>query len=339
VRHKHAYLNKCFMMVVIVLGVFRPCYAEVTTPARTLPSHASNHHASVHHSVAQPQLHHHTIKKTSVHHHVKYSHLHYHHSLPIHQVNPSVQPTEVAPVTGAPTNMVDQSTNTDIADIPTTDISTSSTIPTTADHPVVSYIHQFMNSLRYTTYRTGGRIFDSTRGIYELDCSHYVDHILQTIYPHAYSNLTLWTGEQDPDSANYYNFFSHLTTNAGADWNKVNNAYQLQPGDILVFRYLTPSGIAKGGHVMVVMDTPTPDNDNDALMVRVSDSAFGGHSDDTRPLHNSGVGIGTLLLKIDSITGQPSAYAWNIGAPWRSSVDIAMARPLQINSTSNTQPI
>jgi cell wall-associated NlpC family hydrolase len=330
VQHKHANLGTT-LIIAVMLSIFHPCYAEVTTSAPTTSSHHSNHHASAHHPIAHATLHHHTTKKALVHHHSKTSHLHHHHALPTSQVNAPAQPTEVAPATATPTNITDENIDTATADVTTTDITTNNTAPITADHPVVSYIHRFMNTLRYTTYRTGGRIFDNTRGVYELDCSHYVDHILQTVCPRAYSNLTLWTGEQDPDSANYYNFFSHLTTNMGTDWNKVNNAYQLQPGDILVFRYLNSSGIAKGGHVMVVMDAPTPDNDNNALMVRVSDSAFGGHSDDTRPLHNSGVGIGTLLLKVDPINGQPSAYAWNIGASWRSSVDIAMARPVEIS--------
>ena len=79
---------------------------------------------------------------------------------------------------------------------------------------------------------------------------------------------------------------------------------------------------------MVVMNKPVLDND--ALLVQVSDSAFSGHSDDTRLAHNSGVGIGTLLLKVNTYTGQPSAYAWEFNSPWKNRVNIAMARPSDI---------
>jgi hypothetical protein len=193
---------------------------------------------------------------------------------------------------------------------------------------LVSYVHQFIASLRYTKYKVGGGIFDRTRGIYELDCSHYVDTVLKITNPLAYSNLVYTTGAEAPDSQNYYDFFAHLSSHFKNDWNKIDNAKDLEPGDILVFRYTSKSGRPDGGHVMLVMDKPVPDND--ALMVQVSDSAYAGHSDDTRPEHDSGVGIGTLLLKIDQASGHPFAYAWDMSSPWQDRVDIDMGRPVDL---------
>jgi cell wall-associated NlpC family hydrolase len=192
-----------------------------------------------------------------------------------------------------------------------------------AGQRLVAFVHKFVSSLRYTTYKPGGEVFDITHGVYEVDCSHYVNHILQDVFPRAYSSLEVSTGAQTPNSANYYNFFSHLSSNLKLDWNRVDDAKDLQPGDILVFRYRRSSGAVDGGHVMLVMDNPTMDNG--ALLVQVSDSAFAGHGDDTR--RGSGVGIGTLKLKINPYTGQPSAYAWEQDAPWQSRVNIAMGRP------------
>jgi cell wall-associated NlpC family hydrolase len=189
---------------------------------------------------------------------------------------------------------------------------------------LVSFVHEIVSSLRYTRYASGAGTFDSKYGVYKLDCSHYVDNILHRVNPRAYASLETATGAQMPNSANYYDFFTRLSSDIRYDWNKVDNARELQPGDVLVFRYKSSSGEAEGGHVMVVMNKPV--QDNDALLVQVSDSASAGHSDDTRPVHNSGVGIGTLLLKVDSYTGQPSAYAWEFNAPWKN-VNIAMARP------------
>lgn len=195
----------------------------------------------------------------------------------------------------------------------------------TTGERVVSFVHEVVGSLRYTRYAYGAGVFDSKYGVYKLDCSHYVDNILHRVDPIAYASLEAGTGAQMPNSENYYDFFTRLSDHLRYDWDKVDNAKELQPGDVLVFRFKNPYGMQEGGHVMLVMDKPVIDND--ALLVRVTDSAAAGHSDDTRAAHNSGVGIGTLLLKVDSYTGQPSAYAWEFNSPWKSSVDIAMARP------------
>ena len=78
---------------------------------------------------------------------------------------------------------------------------------------------------------------------------------------------------------------------------------------------------------MVVMDTPVA-RSADVFSVRVADSAPTGHSDDTRPPHTSGIGIGTLLLKVDPNTNQPKAYAWNLKAHWENDMKYAMAMPV-----------
>ena len=77
---------------------------------------------------------------------------------------------------------------------------------------------------------------------------------------------------------------------------------------------------------MVVMDKPIADGDG--YLVRVADSAPSGHSQDTRRGRVSGIGIGTMVLKTNPDTGEPSAYAWKVGASWKSNVKIAMARPI-----------
>ena len=76
---------------------------------------------------------------------------------------------------------------------------------------------------------------------------------------------------------------------------------------------------------MIVMDAPM--RDGDVFFVRVADAAAGAHSSDTRPRHNSGIGIGTLSLKVDQRSYEPVAYAWRIGSHWEHNVNIAMGRP------------
>ena len=86
-------------------------------------------------------------------------------------------------------------------------------------------------------YASGAGTFDSRYGVYKLDCSHYVDNILHRVDRRAYANLEMATGAPMPNSANYYDFFTRLSSNIRHDWDKVDNAKELQPGDVLVFRY------------------------------------------------------------------------------------------------------
>jgi hypothetical protein len=188
----------------------------------------------------------------------------------------------------------------------------------------VNFVHKTIDGLSYRSYKLGGKKFDVSRGIYVLDCSDYVDNVLQTATPHAYTNLVNETGTDKPTSQHYYNFFSGLSKK-NYHWNRIDEVEKLQPGDILVFRGKSRHRSGASGHVMIVMNKPSPIED--AYLVRVADSAPVAHSHDTRLGRESGIGIGTLLLKADPDTGQPAAYAWKVGSRFNRNVSFAMARP------------
>ncbi len=192
--------------------------------------------------------------------------------------------------------------------------------------PVTNFAHQTIDNLHYSAYKFGGNRFDPQHGIYMLDCSSYVDHLLDKSSPQAYSTLAQWTGSYKPNTSQYYDFFSSLSAsnNRPANWNKVEDSQKLQAGDILVFRYKNAHGGATGGHVMLVMDKAVVNSN--VIQVKVADSANTGHSGDTRGEH-SGIGIGTLLLRVNPLTGQPYAFAWRLNSPWNNRVNIAMGRP------------
>jgi cell wall-associated NlpC family hydrolase len=210
--------------------------------------------------------------------------------------------------------------------------------PTTTNHPttswfvssiqqrLVSFVHKTVSTVRYTAYKLGGNRFDPHKGVYVLDCSSYVDNILKNIYPQAYSSLVYSTGTDKPTTQHYYDFINDIGEDKKNYWSKVDDAKELKPGDILVFRKKND----RGGHVMVVMDNPHS-NDKKAITVQVADSAPSRHSEDTRAPRKSGIGIGTLQLKLDPKTGQPSAYSWKTGCRWKNNVNIAMARPMDVS--------
>lgn len=191
---------------------------------------------------------------------------------------------------------------------------------------MVEFVHKTVSNLKYSVYKFGGGHFEPAQGVYVLDCSDYVDNVLQTVDPKAYSNLVDYTGSVRPTTQHYYEFFNDLDEdNSQYGWTKITDVSELQPGDVLVFRYKRGMRTT-GGHVMIVMDKPM--RDANVYLVRVADSAASGHSHDTRQGNTSGIGIGTLLLKADPSTGKPTAFAWRVGSSWKSNVKFAMGRPV-----------
>jgi cell wall-associated NlpC family hydrolase len=180
-------------------------------------------------------------------------------------------------------------------------------------------VNKTLENMHYTHYQMGGSKFDQSHGIYITDCSGYVNRLLNQVNPAAYFSLVRGTGSSRPNTEDFYNFFNNLAFRSTQHWRKVDDASSLEAGDILVFRHGW-----HGGHVMVVMNKPI--RHNDVLEVRVADSASSGHSRDTRPAHVSGIGVGTMLIKVTP-GNQPAAYAWRVGAPWER-VRFAMGRPL-----------
>jgi cell wall-associated NlpC family hydrolase len=218
----------------------------------------------------------------------------------------------------------------DTAQVNTTDM-TKTHLPgyllTSIEKTLVAVVQKTIATVSYTAYKLGGTRIDTSRGIYIVDCSTYVDHVLKTVYPRAYTSLTRWSGSEKPTSNDYYHYFTNLSSTQ-LHWSTIDDVLELRPGDILVFRYKTKFGNNRGGHVMIVMDKPI--QKADTFLVRVADSAPTGHSTDTRLPHASGIGIGTLLLKVDPKTYEPYAYAWKVGSRWDKNVTFAMARPIDV---------
>lgn len=202
------------------------------------------------------------------------------------------------------------------------------TITQTMKERLVNFVSHTIDNLKYTNYKFGGNHFDASKGVYVLDCSAYVDNVLESVHPDAYFDLVDTLGTDRPTSHDYYTFFRSLSEDGSGSWNAVKKVEELEAGDILVFRYKNKKGRITGGHVMVVMDTPV--GDFDTYSVRVADSAPTKHSQDTR-YKQSGIGIGTLSLKVNPDTGKPYAFAWREGAKWMKNVSFAMGRPVVAN--------
>ncbi len=286
-------MTLCFIIIALLYSI----QCRATTPHHTETAHHSSKHTR---NTQHPK--HKTKKHTHTHVHSHKHTLHSHirlHTAPSHEI--AETPDETLP--------------------PEPPHSLMSSLGTRMVH----FVQNTISTLRYTAYKLGGTHFDSSKGVYIIDCSDYVDHLLQASNPAAYSSLVHSTGSDKPTTEHYYNFFTGLTYKPRHYWNKIENVNELQPGDILVFRNNKNSHTGVSGHVMVVMNKPT--RIQDAFMVRVTDSASSGHSQDTRQPHTSGIGIGTMQIKVNPDTGHPSAYAWKLGSSFEHHVNFAMARP------------
>lgn len=203
-------------------------------------------------------------------------------------------------------------------------------VPSTQKHTLVHFVQNLVRNLKFSAYKLGGNRFDARRGVYVVDCSSYVDKILKTVHPRAFAKLVRYSGSVQPTTRDYYHFFNNLTDEPQSYWDTVDDISQLKAGDLLVFRYRDePENVMKG-HIVIVMDQPI--RVKDTYRVRISDSAPVRHSHDTRMRRVSGIGIGTMLFKINPKTYQPMAYAWGLNSRWEKNVRFAMARPLELRT-------
>jgi hypothetical protein len=192
---------------------------------------------------------------------------------------------------------------------------------------LLKLVKKVLHHISSNHYQLGGNIFDLNRGIYHLDCSEYVDNLVKRIDPTAYQTISK-NGSIKPTSLDYFAFLSAIHSGQTRyHWYRVPNLSAVKAGDILVFRYKDLANKKSGGHMMVILAPPKKFIwSHDAYSLRISDSAPAGHTTDTRQAHTSGIGVGSLLLKIDPKSDLPIAYAWKWFAPWHTDMYYIIAR-------------
>lgn len=195
------------------------------------------------------------------------------------------------------------------------------------DSQFINLVNQSQIHLKRTHYKLGGSQFDLRQGVYNVDCSGYVDELLKRAAPDAFNELTNFSNTARPNTLHYYNYFQKLAyKDQSTHWEPIDQVKSLKPGDILVFRYKRLRRRV-AGHIMVVLNNARPFQGNpNQYIIRVADSSPYRHSNDTR--RSSGVGQGDMLIKTDHLTGAPVAYAWKVDGPWQNQMLYNMARPV-----------
>lgn len=198
---------------------------------------------------------------------------------------------------------------------------------TEASRDLLVRVDEVLNALTYTTYVFGGNYLDFLRGIYKVDCTGYLNHLVEDVAPSAYDALLDLRGTSRPSARDYVAFFRGLPYDtARYGWQRIRRARDLRPGDVLVWRYDDPSSVSTG-HAVVVVSLPTRDlRWSNVFRLRVSDSARSGHSYDNRGSTGQGVGAGEMLVKVDGTSGVPTQIAWSLRGIFRSDIAIAAAR-------------
>ncbi len=164
---------------------------------------------------------------------------------------------------------------------------------------------------------------DTSRGVYDVDCSGFVNYAMQVEVKTAFDELQAATTKR-PVAESYTAFFDELSPPKGS-WHEVKYVRDLVPGDIISWRI--PAGVKSNdtGHVMIVEEVTG--RTSSLATVKVIDSTDTGHGDaDPRsPQGHSGIGRGTIGVVIAG-DGTASGYRWSLDAdspPYETDVEMA----------------
>jgi hypothetical protein len=167
---------------------------------------------------------------------------------------------------------------------------------------------------QYVTY------VDEVNGVYEFDCSGFVDYILQKTFPDAFAAVEYHSNRLNrPYHEDYYRLFAKLRTDDNvAGWHSVARTSELLPGDVIAWLGPANRNRIVPGHVMVVRSNPTPvPNVSNETLFAIIDSTEFPHALDSRANGATGIGTGTISLVMNR-TGSPIGYRWRDGQSVRT---------------------
>jgi len=173
------------------------------------------------------------------------------------------------------------------------------------------------------THYTHEICIDDAAGIYDCDCSGFVEYLLSRTAPSQLAPLRdLSTGNHDerPLAHDFYTFFSGLPTTESArknGWLQVTTLEDTTRGDIVAWNLHDSNVPGDTGHVFVVAEAPTQliggHDSSVTFTVKVYDSSSKEHFDDSRGDGNDfkgGVGSGTLHIQTDA-NGAPVRFRFS----------------------------
>jgi hypothetical protein len=165
---------------------------------------------------------------------------------------------------------------------------------------------------------------DKSRGAYDMDCSGFVDYLLQQIAPAQFVTLRIEPGHTRPRAAMYFDLFTRLNESPLPGWEPVPKLGEARRGDIIAWQLATSTYEAGDtGHVVIVAAAPV-EQTNNLYRVEVYDSSVIHHDEDSRPEGTNGVGEGVISFRVNA-SGKPVGFQFNSRAHYHGE-PIAIGR-------------
>jgi hypothetical protein len=186
----------------------------------------------------------------------------------------------------------------------------------------IDYILGHTNSTHYEHHPALGANISRAEGIYDTDCSGYVDYVLNLTVPTWYDAITYYGDGERPLAEDLYGFFAQAQPERG--WTRVRKMADAEPGDLLAYKH--PIHDPNTGHVVFIHSHPEPSMVNDGeYWVWVSDSTASHHGEDPRETTGNGVGRGKMWFGVDH-DGRPIYFRWSSVDGERLYYPISIAR-------------
>ena len=173
---------------------------------------------------------------------------------------------------------------------------------------LVARAHRMLDTLTESTYSHVTDIDEST-GEYHCDCSGLVSWLLRKELPAHYAVVQFPAKFRHPRAIEFCRHFEAAPTEPkpGDLWQRIPTLAQARPGDVLAWRKDPLPEKGTTGHI-VLIDGAARKVSDQIYEVVVIDSTSNAHKDDTRKPGQTGVGRGTIYLKVDA-KGHPTEYA------------------------------
>jgi hypothetical protein len=157
-----------------------------------------------------------------------------------------------------------------------------------------------LSAVKSTEYRHKIWV-DEAQGIFEYDCSGFVDYAISNVAPAALDALFHADSKRRPAASTYVTLLTAIPEGRSRGrWMHLKEAAELVPGDVVAWlaaaRKPDPWGQINTGHVMIVDGSPRERSPGE-WVVPVIDSSLGhGGSDGRRYPEVTGLGRGTIVL-------------------------------------------
>jgi hypothetical protein len=179
---------------------------------------------------------------------------------------------------------------------------------------LLAEVERELSSMRSSAYSHHTAI-DESAGVYDYDCSGFVDYALQGAASAAYAELC-FASVPRPLAKHFQAFFAGLPPDRPrGHWQAVPRVADIRPGDVIAWLRPADSVSKNTGHVVIAHGAPLPDEEGpDAFVIPVVDSTSvrHGRGDSRLESKSTGLGTGTLVVFADS-SGAPIGYRWSLG--------------------------